>query len=79
MVASLLIGVYLAQDQIRHALVETGDRRMLLVTGTFLCLMITGAHYAKGMLQVPLAANNIYEQQFQMHRFVNDSIGRPSP
>lgn len=33
--------------------------------------------YVRNLMWVPLASNNIYEQQFQMHRFVTDYLKSP--
>jgi hypothetical protein len=39
--------------------------------------MLICSHYLLSIWTVPIAANNIYEQQFQMHRFVNDYYRGP--
>jgi hypothetical protein len=77
LVGATLIGIYLAKGQIRAALAKTGDRRLVLAMGAAACLVTVGARYEMTTLQVPLAANNIYEQQMQMHRFVNDFYQGP--
>jgi len=38
---------------------------------------IIGFPYLFGLVVLPLAANNIYEQQYQMHRFAVDYWGKP--
>jgi hypothetical protein len=40
-------------------------------------LPVIGFPYLTGLLNLPRAANNIYEQQFQMHRFATDFWKKP--
>ena len=39
--------------------------------------VVIGAPYIHGLYTIPKAANNIYEQQYQMHRFVVDYYNKP--
>lgn len=77
LIGATLIGIDLVKYQIRNVLAGTGDRRLVMVMGAAACLVTIGARYEITTLRVPLAANNIYEQQFQMHRFVNDFYRGP--
>ena len=67
---ALLAGIYLLQETIRKALAARKSR-LLVVCASFVALLIFSTRYVVNTLRVPLGANNIYEQQFQMHRFVN--------
>ena len=39
--------------------------------------MLIGSRYVKNTLHVPLAASNVYEQQLQMHRFIDGYYRAP--
>jgi hypothetical protein len=71
-----LIGIYLVQGSIRNALLNK-KMRLPLAAASAIALSAICARYIVQTFQVPLAANNIYEQQFQMHRFVNDFYRGP--
>ena len=61
------------------AAVTTSKRSLPLSTGIF-ALVASGVlafPYLVGLIQVPTAANNIYEQQYQMHRFLAERWQRP--
>lgn len=45
--------------------------RVVLVAAAFAALLLVGARYVNSTAQVPEAANNVYEQQLQMHRFID--------
>lgn len=78
LVGTALIGVFLFQDFFRGALATRGRRRLILFFGAAACLVVVGGiPYAGTTALTPLAANNIYEQQFQMHRFVVDFYHGP--
>jgi hypothetical protein len=51
------------------ALVESTQLRRSSLT---LCLLLLGLPYFQALQDTPAAANNIYQQQYQMHRFVAD-------
>ncbi len=50
-----------------------------LIKSSFVAFLVffSSAHYFSGLLKLPIAANNIYEQQYQMHRFVVDYYQKP--
>ncbi len=39
--------------------------------------VVVGAPYIHALFSIPIASNNIYEQQYQMHRFVVDYYKKP--
>jgi hypothetical protein len=66
-----LILVYLARTLIGKALATKIGRSTVLVGG--LALLVTvGSNYLWKTALVPKASNNIYEQQYQMHRFLTE-------
>jgi hypothetical protein len=78
-----LISLYLARTLIRFAI--SPDRRYdvvhrsraVLVISAFAALLLVGARYVNSTAKVPQAANNVYEQQLQMHRFIDDFYRAP--
>jgi len=70
------IGICLMRETIRKAL-SNKKERLLLCCGTAVALAVFCSPYIGATWEVPLAANNIYEQQFQMHKFVNDFYRAP--
>ncbi|HVK99996.1 MAG TPA: hypothetical protein VM553_09295, partial [Dongiaceae bacterium] len=75
----LLVSIYLFGDLIERAISEQNRpfveaRLMIMVVGIG---FIASAEYLKGLSTIPLASNNIYEQQYQMHRFVVDYYKKP--
>lgn len=78
LLGATLIGIYLAQQTIREVLAERGRRRIILFLAAAACLVIAGGlKYGVTTALTPMAANNVYEQQFQMHRFVVDFYRGP--
>lgn len=69
-VAALMLGLYLAQGWIQRCLAGPAGRVLVLVGGAAL-LVVAGGRYLRATALVPVAANNIYEQQYQMHRFIH--------
>lgn len=78
LVGASLIGIYLAQERIRSVLAEKSRRRLILFLGAAACLIVAGGiRYGVTTALTPVAANNVYEQQYQMHRFVTDFYHGP--
>lgn len=76
LLGTALAGIYLMRKTIQKALLNK-RKRLIFSCATAVVLLVVGLRYIVSTLQVPLAANNIYEQQFQMHRFVNDFYHEP--
>ncbi|MGD0730930.1 MAG: hypothetical protein ABR956_06680 [Terracidiphilus sp.] len=71
LLGAALMGIYLMQGTIRKALANR-SRRLIYFLAAAAALLLVCSHYVISNWKAPIAANNIYEQQFQMHRFVND-------
>lgn len=76
MAGTALIGICLMRDTIRKVLLNRKER-LIYIGLTVVPLLLICVVYIISTWHVPLAANNIYEQQFQMHRFVNDFYRAP--
>jgi hypothetical protein len=76
MAGTALIGICLMRDTIRKVLLNR-KQRLIYIGLTAVPLLLICAEYIISTWHVPLAANNNYEQQFQMHRFVNDFYRAP--
>jgi len=70
------IGICLSRKAIRNAL-SNKKRRLLYTCAAAAALAAICSRYIASTWLVPFYANNIYEQQFQMHRFVNDFYRAP--
>lgn len=66
----LLVGLYLLAPWIKAALQGNPRKFMAVVVGAAAFVALTTTTYILGLFTVPVAANNIYEQHYQMHRFV---------
>jgi len=66
-----LLCIYLAQSVLREALAPSQRDRSVLVGGFTAAMLLFGGRYWLMTVRVPLAANNIYEQQLQMHCFID--------
>jgi hypothetical protein len=67
-----LMLVYIGQAQIRSVLSVDRKDRLIFAAGTAAALLVIGDRYLHATADTPHASNNIYEQQMQMHHFVND-------
>ncbi len=76
-VGTSMILVYLGRPLI-HTAFETPLGRSTILVGGLAILLIVGARYIGGTVVVPLASNNIYEQQYQMHRFLTQYWHQPA-
>lgn len=75
----LVMSVYLASNPITNLLAENklklGVTKFIAVSASF--MLLTCFPYIKGLATLPVASNNIYEQQYQMHRFTVDYYKKP--
>ena len=71
MVSTALICLYLGQSAIRSALAPARKDRLIVAFGAAVALLVIGSRYCHETFKVPIASNNIYEQQYQMHRFID--------
>ncbi len=73
---SILALIYLYRDGITYFLNQPGNARWGLLIILISLLTLT-APYLYGLTTIPTAANNVYEQQFQTHRFVTEYYQKP--
>lgn len=76
-VATVMLGLYLMQDGLRALLVRPFGKLGVLSVGAS-ALIIIGTPYLNAIArEVPVAANNIYEQHYQLHRFITEFYKGP--
>ena len=72
---AILIFIFLARRQI---LSDLERRSFFKVTAySLLILAAVGGNFLRSALLIPVASNNIYEQQYQMHRLVTEYLRGP--
>ena len=76
LLATAMMSTYLRRVTIRTAL-ENKKWRLSYCCGTALLLVTICWTYLRSEWQIPIASNNIYEQQFQMHRFLDEFYRGP--
>ena len=74
-IVAILTVLYLYKDMIQKMVSEN----KIIKAGLFLSLavILLFSPYIKATILTPIASNNIYEQQYQMHRFAVDYYKRP--
>ena len=72
---SIMILIYLMRTRIAED-IEAGARSRPTTAAICLIAAVSGT-YVPGAILVPLASNNIYEQQYQMHRLITEFIPGP--
>jgi hypothetical protein len=66
--------MYLYRNALKHLLTQQVSSPFFLL---FAGLAITCPGYLETLINIPIASNNIYEQQYQMHRFATDYYRAP--
>lgn len=73
----LLMGFYISGSAIQAVLERKGAGVVGIVALVAVPVVLAGLPYIKSLYNLPVAANNIYEQQYQMHRFAVDYYDQP--
>jgi hypothetical protein len=76
MLGAASMGIYLLRDTIRRGLADKPGRSAL-VLGAAIGMVFIGDSYWHATMHVSQAAHEVYEQQFQMQRFVHDFYRGP--
>ena len=66
----LLVLLYLERGPI-SAVIARSPAPLVAAVGALWCVAV-GSRYLFGLVTIPVAANNIYEQQYQMHRYATE-------
>ena len=77
MVGAALMLVYLARQRVRVALETRAGTRRLTALG-LAAMVLAGSSYIYATLQAPIGSNNMFEQQYQMHRFLTEVYRKPA-
>lgn len=74
----VLVSLHVAAPVVRR-LTRAGRRPsgVAAVVLAGLALPVASSNYVLGLVTVPLASNNIYQQHFQMHRFATEYLDAP--
>jgi hypothetical protein len=76
LVGGSMMTLYLLRAPIAAALADP-ERRARFAAGGAAALLVVGFPYIRLTALSPVSANNIYEQQYQMHRFIVDHVKQP--
>jgi len=71
-----MMTMYLLRKPLAAAMAQPETRARVAVGGAAALLLI-GVPYIRLTALSPVSANNIYEQQYQMHRFIVDHVKQP--
>jgi hypothetical protein len=73
--AGCLVLIYLYRDSLRQ--LAQGKPAYRIALALLLLAIVAGRQYAAPLFTTPFGANNIYQQQFQMHRFATAFYREP--
>jgi hypothetical protein len=75
----LLVVIYLAGEEASRRITKDSSFTQVtnLATTIGIFIILTSLSYLVGIITLPTAANNIYEQQYQMHRFAVEYYQKP--
>lgn len=74
---ALMIVLYLAWPYLQRSVHDRRWLRAAPVVPALLVVLYTSAPYVRDLFTLPVAANNVYEQHYQMHRFAADFYAKP--